>query len=125
MDSLFQPKLARWGEQMSPITCGRCGCINPSPTHYRGPECYARCFIRAKERRDFVRIPGRRLMRAFRKAGAPVVHGPTTVTRTGNWIPRKYLDALNENRNDPGFRRLPLHLQVAAVVWWLKRGRAA
>jgi len=107
---------------MSPLTCGRCGVVEPSKSHYGSPVCRARRFIRSMERRGFTRIPARRWTRALRKAGAPVVHGPVSVTRTGNWVPKEYLTALVEHRKREEFQRLPFHLQVAAVVWWVQKG---
>ncbi|HEX5747982.1 MAG TPA: hypothetical protein VFZ09_17200 [Archangium sp.] len=54
-----------------------------------------------------------------------MVHGPVSVGRTGNWVPAEYLTALVEHRRNDEFRRLPFHLQVAAVVWWVRRGSRA
>ncbi len=84
--------------------------------------CGTRAFIQYMEARGFVPIPHRRLTRALKREGAPVFHGPVSISRTGNWIPRLYLESLLEHRQQPAFRKLPFHLQVAAVVWWVKKG---
>lgn len=110
---------------MSPLTCGRCGAVEPPSSHYGSQVCRAKRFIQAMERRGFARVPARRWTRAFRRAGAPVVHGPVSVSKTGNWVPEEYLTALVEHRRHDEFRMLPFHLQVAAVVWWVKRGTRA
>ena len=107
---------------MSTLTCGRCGATEPLRSHYGSQACRARRFIQSMERRGYARIPARRWTRALRRAGAPVVHGPVSATRTGNWTPKEYLTALVEHRRREEFRKLPFHLQVAAVVWWEQKG---
>lgn len=88
-----------------------------TPTEKRLTEELARTFIDGMERAGYVRIPYRRWTRRFKKEGVPVVHGPISVTRTGNWAPRPFVESLRENRRHPEFRAMPFHRQVEEVAW--------
>ena len=108
---------------MSTLTCGRCGVTEPLRSHYGSQACRARRFIQSMERRRLrAHSELGAGLDALRRAGAPVVHGFVSVTRTGNWTPKEYLTALVEHRRREEFRKLPFHLQVAAVVWWEQKG---
>ena len=103
------------------VVCRRCGFVNPPTSHYGSTICHARMSVAHMERQEYARLPDRRWKRAFKKAGIPVVHGPISTNAQGNWAPKQAIDMLYLRRRDTAFKRLPFHLQVEAVAWWMKR----
>ncbi|WNG14650.1 hypothetical protein [Cystobacter fuscus] len=76
----------------------------------------ARAFIACMEACGYAPIPYRGWTRRFRAEGVRVKHGPISITHTGNWAPKLYVESLIANRRHAGFRKIPFHLQVKAVV---------
>lgn len=100
------------------MTCATCGLVAPPPNH-KPRQCWSKCFVHNMEGLGNVSIP-RRWTRAFRKMGVAVVHGPVSMSRMGNWIDRGIFDTLMKHRRSAEFRKLPDHVQAAAVVWWCR-----
>ena len=107
------------GGRVKTITCLRCGFVGPRVWHYGSRVCQARVFIANMKDCGYVPIPHRRWTRTFKAAGVPVIHGPVDLNHTGNWAPREFVCAFIAHRRNPGFRRIPFHLQAQVVWWWL------
>lgn len=105
-----------WGWGWLPMTiCKACGLRNPTPLHTKR-RCDDRIFITKMERFGYARVPARCLTRAFKEAGGPVVHGAITMDRTGNWVPKWFLDVFLASCAGKKLYGLPPRLQVHKVV---------
>jgi hypothetical protein len=102
--------------------CEACGSVNPPHYHF-GRQCEARRDIERMKGFGYVPIPGRCLTRAFRAAGVPVFHGPTTLDQTGNWVPKWFWDVFVASCGGRILRGHALRRHVEAVVEWVVRGR--
>jgi hypothetical protein len=110
---------------MTDFGCLKCGYSRPTSAHNGSRVCEAWRFIGMMKAIGFAPIPARRWTRAFKKYGVPIVYGDVTLSRTGNWVSKAFLDGFIASRRLASFRQLPFLEQVETYVKWVSlRGHA-
>jgi hypothetical protein len=101
---------------MTPIICDNCGMVDVPTSHFGSRLCAEKRQIAEMQALGYAPIPYRRWTRAFKKNGVPVVHGPITIYRTGNWAPKWFVDGFKKARALESFRKLDFQEQVTLYV---------